>query len=425
MKIIHINTSDKLGGAAIAAFRLHNTMLNEGIESKYLVLNKTIHDRNDIISLPGYKKYIKNILNKTSEKMTVRRMRGRSGLFSSFKYGIDISKCPELTDSDVIYIHWICGSFINFRILKKLLQTGTPVFWFMHDMFPITGGCHYSFECTKYYAQCDTCFYYMKHGILPDLSMRQYKIKRRIYQQSNNLFFIAPSRWLADCARKSALTQDKPIYHIPNLIDPRLFKPMPKDTARRLFSIENNKKVIGFGADSALTNPYKGWSYLKDALNMLSYDTSVANMEIEIVIFGSNLNEKIASSIPFVTHFYGHLQDEYSLVMVYNCMDIFVIPSLAESFGQTALESLAANVPVVGFNVGGIPDIVNEHTGYLAEYKNSADLAKGIASLLQIGKKDVSVHVSSFYADAIVDHHKNFCKSIGFPPPPPPPVGNM
>jgi glycosyltransferase involved in cell wall biosynthesis len=407
VKILHINTYDKSGGAAIAAFRLHSAMLNEGVESKYLVLNRTIHDRDDIISISPYEKYIKNVINKICEKITVRRMRGKAGLFSSFKYGIDISKYPELTDADVIYIHWICGSFINFKVLKRILKIGKPVFWFMHDMFPITGGCHHSFECTRYYRQCDLCPYYMKSGILPDLSAWQYKLKRRLYQKSSNLFFIAPSRWLADCARKSELTKDKLIFYIPNLIDPRRFKPMPKDTARRLFSIDTNKKIIGFGADSALTNPYKGWSYLKDALDMLSHDMSVVNMEIELVIFGSSFNKKIAAHLPFVTHFYGYLHDEYSLIMVYSCLDVFVIPSIAENLPLIVLESLAVDVPVVGFNVGGIPDMINEQTGYLAEYKNSRDLAKGIASLLQTGKKDVSTHIFSFYANTVLGLHKN------------------
>ncbi|MDR0505538.1 MAG: glycosyltransferase, partial [Dysgonamonadaceae bacterium] len=395
LKILHINTSDKTGGAAIAAFRLHNAMLSSGIDSRYLVLNRTINDRKDILTVSYFDQYVKKIAIKIFEKVTVQGMLERPGLFSSFKYGIDISRHQAVLDADIIYIHWI-NALVNYHVLKQILKTGKPVFWFMHDMFAITGGCHHAFDCTNYHVQCVKCPYHGTGSPLTDLSRRQFKRKWKLYNQCDNLAFIAPSKWLFDCAQKSGLTRNKRIYHIPNLIDTTVFKPVSKEVSRRLFSLDIKKKIIGFGADNALQNPYKGWTYLRDALQILSKDALLKDVPIEVVIFGSSYVKEIAEGIPFPVHFLGKLYDEYSLVMVYNSVHVFVIPSLAENFPNTVLESIACDTPVVGFNVGGIPDMVNVHTGYLAEYKNSEDLARHISLLLREPRANVNASISVF-----------------------------
>jgi glycosyltransferase involved in cell wall biosynthesis len=380
-------------------------MRSSGIDSNYLVLHGTLNDRADIFTVtqvePFIKRVLKKILKKTLKKIAAySTMRGKPGLFSSFKDGVDISRHRAVLEADIIYIHWI-NSFVNYHILKKILKTGKPVFWFLHDMFAITGGCHYAFDCVNYQVQCVKCPY-RETGA--DLSIRQYKIKQKLYQQFDNLAFIAPSKWLFDCAQTSGLTRNKRVYHIPNLIDTTVFKPVKKSAARRLFSLDIKKKIIGFGWHGMLKNPYKGWTYLRDALRILSKDTAL--QDTEVLIFGSGYSKETADDIPFPSYFLGNLHDEYSLVMAYGCMDVFVSSSLAENFPNTILESLACDTPVVGFNVGGIPDTVNANTGYLAEYKNSDDLAKGIALLLKKKKPYVSKYVTPFTGDSIVNRHK-------------------
>ena len=405
MKILHISTSDKTGGAAIAALRLHNAMLSAGFDSKFLVLNRIHNDRNDIVTLYSWYIKIKKIINNKLESFVTKNMHKVNGLFSSFKYGISISKRPEIIEADIIYLHWINFSFINYRELKNILKTGKPVFWFMHDMFAITGGCHHSFDCAKYQTKCCKCPYHYRGKMSADLSVWQYKTKKKIYKQFDNLMFITPSKWLFDCVQKSGLAENKQVWHIPNLIDTNIFKPIDKKTARQLFSLNTNIKIIGFGADFALTNSYKGWDYLKEAFQILSKNESLQGINIEVVIFGSSYSKKVADSLPFQVHFLGHLYDEYSLAMVYNAMDVFVLPSLAENFPNTILESLNCSTPVVGFNVGGIPDMINENTGYLAEYKNSSDLAKGISLILKKENANMNEYVKAFALETVLNKH--------------------
>jgi glycosyltransferase involved in cell wall biosynthesis len=134
--------------------------------------------------------------------------------------------------------------------------------------------------------------------------------------------------------------------------------------------------------------------------------------EIQLLVFGSFYEEKIAAALPVKTYFLGSLQDDYSLVLMYNCLDVFVIPSLAENFPQTVLESIASGVPVAGFNVGGIPDMVNGDTGYLAEYKNSKDLAQGIEFLLNNRKRNVQNFIEPFSKKRILERHKEIWNNL-------------
>jgi glycosyltransferase involved in cell wall biosynthesis len=409
MKILHINISDRVGGAAIAAYRLHSAMRSAGIDSKYFAFNRTINDDEQIITVSKYDYYVKRLMNVVFDNLLSKGIRKRTGVFSSFIFGINMAKYRATVDTaDIIYLHWICGQFVNYSSLEWILKTGKSVFWFMHDMFPITGGCHCAYECEEYKKDCKHCPCSNKYSV----ALKQYKKRGKLYKKYDNLRFIAPSKWLFDCAKKSGLTKDKTIYHIPNLLDDTLFKPLDKTLARQVLSLGSAKKIIGFGADSALTNPYKGWRYLRDALCIIADDNTVKAFDIEIVIFGTSYNKEMTAYIPFKSHFLGTLRDEYSLTILYNSLDVFVIPSLADNFPNTILESLACNVPVVGFNIGGIPETVNEHTGYLAEYKNSEDLAKGIAFVLRNRYENINRYTKSYLPGVMLTRHKEIWNKI-------------
>ncbi|MDR2406628.1 MAG: glycosyltransferase [Bacteroidales bacterium] len=412
MKVVHINTTDKNGGAAIAACRLHNAMLEDGIDSNYLVLNRTINNRKDILTVSSVDKYIRHPVNALFEKFAVSSMRNAEFSFSVFDYGMDISKYDAVKNADIIYIHWINTSFISRRALKRLLHSGRPVFWFMHDMFPITGGCHHSLHCQEYRRKCENCFYYGgKYGAFSK-SKKQLKLKEKLYKKYGNLSFIAPSLWLFECAKKGSAARHNTIYHIPNMIDPFLYRPVNKRFAKEVFGIDRGKKIIGIGALNLLSNPYKGWAFFCEALDILADKNGKLAEEIQLLVFGSFYEEKIAAALPFKTYFPGSLQDDYSLVLMYNCLDVFVIPSLAENFPQTVLESISSGVPVVGFDVGGISDLVNGDTGCLAEYKNSKDLACGIEFLLNNRKLNVQNFIEPFSKKQILKRHKELWSGL-------------
>ena len=382
MKILHINTSDTAGGAAIAAMRLHKAMLAAGIDSTFFCLNRTINDDERILTVDKKTK-MKTRTVDLAQQMLFRKavLSDARGLFSNMKLGYKLSKFVNLDDYDVIYIHWVNGGFLSLKGLEEICKTGKKIFWFMHDMFPITGGCHHSFDCKRYTQNCGECPY-MKHSCKSDFSYKQLKLKHKTLEKYPNLSFISPSKWLYECTKSSSLAKGHNVYHIPNLLDPAVFRPLEKDFCREVLNLPKDKKIILFGADSALTNPYKGFEYLVKAMGKFKTDSHIKADELLLVIFGSSYNKTIDDLLPFETRFMGALHDGIAISLLYNSASVFCIPSVAENFANTILEAINCHTPVVGFNVGGIPDIVGTDTGYLAEYKNADDFAKGISYVL-------------------------------------------
>lgn len=377
MKIVHISTSDQSGGAAIAAYRLNEAMCIHHIDSKMLVYNKKSNDKNvfPIIRCLKKKRYFFHFFLSLIFKRLVLKAP------FAFSFGIGgvshISKNNLLLDADIIYIHFINCGFLSLNEIKEILLLGKPVIFFMHDMWILTGGCHHSFECIKYTSSCHDCSN-INRKLLKNIVSYNFEKKRDIICSFNNVYGITPSFWLTNCAKNSILFQKKIVNCIPNLIDTSVFKIIDKKKARDYFHFPMNKKLILFGADGGNKNKYKGWMYLNNALQKLKI------RDIEVVVFGNELDDHAKKFLPFTAHSIGHISDINLLVMLYNAVDVFVTPSLAEAFGQTIFEAQACGTLVVGFDVGGIPDLIKHlKTGYLAKYMDSIDLASGIEWALQ------------------------------------------
>jgi glycosyltransferase involved in cell wall biosynthesis len=372
-KAVHIQYS--VDSAGSAALRLQKAFKKEGIDSNIISLKPNDYVDKDRIRFLNRIQRVFARLDNMLQLFFIRHRVEKFGLFSYPILGTNVAKLAEVKNADIIYIHWALDGFLNLRSIGQLARLNKPVIIFMHDMWSITGGCHYSFTCEKYKTGCGECqmFSTVKKN---DLSAREFNSKAKLYSKYSNLYFVSPSKWLYDCARQSLLTKDKPLFYIPNLLDTTLFKPFDKNTAKQILNIDTSEKVIAFGAVS-VDSPYKGWSYLQKAMEILAEDKNF--LKITVLIFGSGYKKEIADAIPFKTKFMGYLNDQYSTLMVYNAADVFVAPSLAETFGYVVLESLSCGTPVVGFDVGGIPDMIkHKENGYLAKYKDAADIAEGI-----------------------------------------------
>lgn len=404
IKAIHLQHSARSAGRA--ALRLHNAFLESGIDSYIVSMESDINDTERIIHTGKLSK-IKAKLNYTLQMHYYKNNRKEFGGFSYLTFGNDVSGIKQVREADIIYLHWVQSGFMKLSNIESLLKLNKPVVIFMHDMWSITGGCHYSFTCEKYKTSCESCPAFLKQG-KNDRSARNFRKKRNTYARYDNLYFSAPSKWLYNCARQSFLAGTKPVFHIPNVIDRRVFAPLDKKMARRAFNIGEDRTIIAFGA-VAVDSPYKGWSYLEKALEILKDDTELR--DVLVLIFGKGFNKKIASQIPFETRFVGFLSDEYSTSLVYNAANVFVTPSLADNLPTTILESLCCETPVVGFNVGGIPDmIVHKSNGYTANYKDSSDLADGIKYCLKYNVKGYLPN--DFYSEDVIEKHRELFRFI-------------
>lgn len=366
--------------AGRAALRLQKAFTSVNIESGIVSLQHSIQGGAGVRYLGAWARIVSKIEDKIQAYLT-RKIDKRLGSFSYPVLGNNLAKLEQVKNADVIYIHWALKGMMNLRSMEQLARLNKPVVIFLHDMWNITGGCHHSFSCEKYKTEgCNNCPMFPADK-KNDLSAKEFRKKMRLYSKYNNLFFVSPSKWLYDCAKESLLTKNKPVFYIPNILDKALFKPADKTVARQILNVDTGETVIAFGAIT-VNSPYKGWTYLQKALELLSKDDSLKN--ISVLIFGSAYNKEIANAIPFKTRFMGYLLDEYSTSLVYNASDVFIAPSLAEAFGYVVMEALSCGTPVVGFNVGGIPDMIrHKENGYLAKYKDADDVSEGIRFCLK------------------------------------------
>lgn len=376
-KILHLQFGSSPSGNY--TIRQHEAFLEAGFDSKVLSLNSLVFGDPRIQKL-GKAAKLRGRLNQHLMKFVTRKADKSYGLFSCSFIGSDIRKHPMVMEADLIYVHWVLGGFLSIKNLEQLGRLGKPMIIIMHDMWTITGGCSHSFDCQKFLTHCHNC------PILPgdrikDLSYRQFEEKRRFYEKYDHLFFVAPSIWLYNLAQKAALTRDKPIFHIPNVIDTAIFKPFDKNVAKKILNLEEKDFVIAFGANW-IDSPYKGWKYLLNALQRLKEKNF--NREIQILVFGSGTDDRIKNAIPFKVKFMGFVKDDYATNLIYNASDVFVVPSVADNLPTTILESLSCGTPVVGFSTGGIPDMIDHKVnGYLARQRDADDLADGIAYVME------------------------------------------
>jgi len=377
MKVILLNTSERTGGAAVAANRLMKALINNGIKAKTLVLNKQTDDKNVISIQSSFLKRKFALLNFFWERwiIFIHNRFSRKNLFrvSIANTGFDLSKHPLVKEADIIHLHWVNQGFLSLSGLEKLLKMGKPVFWTMHDMWACTGICHHARECNNYQTHCHDCFYFNNPG-RRDLSFQCFNEKKIIYQ-SRKIIFITCSQWLKTNAEKSALLSGQKIFSIPNPIDTSLFKPMNKGFCRKKLNLPNDKKLILFGTVK-ISDERKGIHYLIKAVEFLSQQPEASN--IELVIFGKT-NSNLLDIFTLKVNYLNYLSNEEDIIALYNAVDVYVTPSLEENLPNTIMESMSCGTPCVGFNIGGIPEMIDhQQNGYVAEYMNAQDMANGI-----------------------------------------------
>lgn len=376
MKVVHINASDHGGGAAIAACRHCEAMLQNGIDA--IVLTMTKHTHRTYINKYHYgKRTYFPVIYSVLHDNKVKRM-NPVGTFSQMNYGYPLHKEKVVREADVIILHWVNNNTLSIKGVEKILELGKPTFWYMHDMFPITGGCHHSLGCDGYKSDCNNCPL-VNNPKKKSISFHQLKAKQKHWGRFKNLEFVTPSNWLGDCVQHSTLAHGHKVHVVPNLIDTELFKPLSFDT-KEVFGLDANKKTILFSADLS-GSVYKGSQYTIDCLKQLDPN------KYEGLIIG-NMPERLQEIIPMRLIATGYLMDSLSLVIAYNACDTFVISSIAENYPNVVLEAMSCGKPCVGFRTGGIPDLIKHgDNGIIVSSHNAMDLKLGINFLFEDGKR--------------------------------------
>jgi glycosyltransferase involved in cell wall biosynthesis len=381
MKVTLINTSDAGGGAPAACMRLLKALEAKRIDAGLDVQEKKTNEPR----VTGTVSKLRARINLLAERLPFIWFKAKDRsvrfAFSTANTGTDISTRPEILSSDIFHLHWTNFGFLSINDIEQLFKTGKPIIWTLHDMWAFTGGCHYSADCDHFLNECGDCWM-LKNPGTNDISHTDWIEKAAMYGAAKNIVFITCSNWLAEVARTSSLLKDFRIEAIPNPIDTAIFAPADKASLRVKWNINPTAKVILFGAANILDRR-KGFSYLVEALNELKDNVNAA--AIEIVIFGKNKSFDV-NQLPFKAHELGTINSEQGMAEVYNLADVFVNPTIEDNLPNTVMEALSCGVPVVAFNTGGVPDMVDHlNNGYLAAYKSSPDLATGISWVFTAG----------------------------------------
>lgn len=377
IKVLHLSNSDD-GGAGRAALRLSQGLRKMGVDSQVLVQFKSGDDKTVLAPRSSLEKVILKLkLTEYLDRLPLQFYRQRdAGDFSPELLPDAIASKVAQHNPDIINLHWVCNGFLKIETLAKLTQ---PLVWTLHDMWPFTGGCHYSQECDRYADSCGACpiLHSDRNG---DLSRWIWQRKAKAWKDLN-LTIVTPSSWLAKCASSSSLFKNLRVEVIPNGLDTRKYKPVQRQIAREILDLPQDKYLVLFGAMYASSARRKGFHLLGPALQSLSQ--SGWQDKIELAVFGaSEPTEPI--ELGFKSHYLGKLSDEISLALVYAAADVFVAPSLQDNLPNTVMEAIACGTPCVAFNIGGMSEMIEHQVnGYLAQPYQIDDLAQGIAWVIE------------------------------------------
>lgn len=381
MKIVHLSTHDVAGGAARAAYRLHTGLRRLGHDSLMFVRQRHSYDPDVIAYRPASdlptrlrRRWRRAQLGRDSAPYHASQPSGYDRFHEDrTRFGADL--IAQLPRGDVVNLHWIsdyvdCDSFFS-RVPHQ-----TPVVWTLHDMNPFTGGCHYDLGCGRYVDGCGACPQ-LGSRTERDLSHQVFQRKRRVFERIDpgRLHLVALNYWMAAEVRRSVLLRRFPVTVIPNGLDTEVFAPRERALARDVLGLAREARVVLFVATS-VDSRRKGFALLAETLREMGDLPG-----LHLLSLGTG-QPAVDPGIPHV-HL-GTVQNERLLSLVYSAADLFVIPSLQDNLPNTVLEALACGSPVVGFEVGGIPEMVRHGvTGLLVRAGDTAALSEAIRDLLE------------------------------------------
>ena len=375
MRVLIINTSERVGGAAIAANRLMEALKKNGVKVKMLVRDKQTDHLTVIPVGNNWMQPFKFLWERLC--IFIANKFSRKNLFQVdiANTGTNVTHLSEFQRADIIHLHWVNQGFLSLTDIDKIFHSGKRVVITMHDQWYFTGICHYSGDCQKYTNQCHDCPL-IKGNLCGDLAKSVFLKKEKMYSDAS-LTFVGCSQWMADLAKTSKLTQGQKVVSIPNAINTERFRPLDKMEARDAFHLPKDKQLLLFGCQR-ITDERKGFKLLVEALQLIKKTHPNVAKATEVVVVGGEV-ESVRSQVPFDIIPVKYVSDPQRMVQLYNAVDVYVTPSLQDNLPNTIMEAMACGTPCVGFKVGGISEMIDhKETGYVAIYKDAQDFADGI-----------------------------------------------
>ena len=367
MRVVLINRSDQLGGAAIATLRLMHGLQQLGVHARMLVVDRHGNDPNVAVAGSAICRRWAFLAERLG--IYARNGRRRDTLFKidTATHGIDVSRHPWVREADALLLGWTNQGMLSLHGIERLAQLGKPIVWTLHDMWPCTGVCHHAYECKGYQEQCADCPLLPSGSTLATNTLRR---KVSLYGRCG-IHFVAVSNWLADCCRQSTLLCGREVTVIGNPFPTSDYScdynPRPELPADAL--------VIAMGA-ARLDDPVKGFDLLIDSMRHLAGHNPDLAKRVHLLLYGELRDMSLLDQLPVAHTHLGYITD---INAVFRQAHIVLSTSRYESFGYTLLEGMASGCIPVTTGAGGQVDIVSHlHNGYVTGSNNPADVARGI-----------------------------------------------
>lgn len=370
MKVLIISTAERAGGGAIAAHRLMNALNRNGVQCRMLVRDK----QTDSVTTVSCGSILPKIMERLKLMLRLWLPLRRTWAYDTASDGIDILSTPEYREANVIHLHWVNQGMLSLSQLQRMVTDNKRIVWTLHDEWPFRGLRHYS----PIGQEADEGKAFTR---LDNMVLRQ---KRDIYSQGH-IHFVGCSRWITELARQAMPAQD--VRHINNCIPHDIFHPMDKEAMRLRHHLPSGKPLVLF-CSQKVTDRRKGMEYMLQAMQLLSSDN------IGLIVVGQNAalpkTDCPVYPIPYVN-------DERTMAEIYASADCFVTPSLQDNLPNTIAEAMSCGTPCVGFDTGGIPEMIHHlKDGYVARYCDADDLTEGIRYVLSHPElRDEAAHAAA------------------------------
>ncbi len=363
MKIVHLTTSDT-GGAGIAAKQLHLALLQGGHESSFVSKVKLGPD------FPSHIVTGDSFSDSEIRKYYLNNKKGGFDYFSFPYSDFKLESLDVINSADIIHLHWISDGFTDYKNVFSL--PNKKFVWTLHDMNPFTGGCHHSDGCIKFTKLCNYCPH-LEGTVDEYISFKIHNYKKEALKNitGGNLKIVTPSKWLSDLSQKSECLKRFKHTVIPNIIHLPSSE-IDREEARLKLGIHKDEIALLFVANG-LDNPRKGLSALISALQGISRKD---NLKI-ITVGGDEIKMEGLHNLNL-----GYVSDGMKMAETYTAADAFILPSLAENFPNTIVESLLCGTPVIASVVGGIPEQINNENGILVNSHSVEDWKHAINNFM-------------------------------------------
>ena len=376
MKVLALSTADDNGGAAVAARRLHEGLRAQGADCELWVQRRRTRGPGIHGGSGWWREQCAQGRLLLDQLPVLASLRHRATQFSPAWVPGRLARRVAAQEPALVHLHWINKGWLR---IEDIGRWTAPTVWTLHDMWAFTGGCHYDEGCGRWKSQCGACPQ-LRSRRARDVATWVQERKRAAYR-ARPPHLVSPSRWLADCVRDSAALAGCAVSVIPNGIDLELYRPRERARCRARFGIPPQAPLLAFGAMNATTDRRKGYAHLVAALDRLAR----LRPDLHLLVYGASPAASTLFDLP--VHGIGHVDDEATMVDVLNAADVFVAPSEQDNLPNTVVEALACGCPVVAFDIGGLPDLVEPgRNGFLAPPFDTVALADGIDAALRGGE---------------------------------------